>query len=127
MLSKCQGLAACAEAYAHRIVVDDEMDQGRYWLKMKEEFWSFMKRAHYQVLMEFGLDRDVQLPFIGTPGARIQGSPFQGTPGVTSYGSSLPTPPVAAGAGGITAAMAGFQWRRPLDIPISGPSLSPHK
>ena len=43
-----------------------------------------MKRAHYQVLMEFGLDRDVQLPFIGTPGARIQGSPFQGTPGVTS-------------------------------------------
>ena len=49
-----------------------EMDQGRYWLKEKEELWtysglSFMKRAHYQVLMEFGLDRDVQLPFIGTP------------------------------------------------------------
>ena len=80
-ISKCQGLAACAEEYAHRLVVDDEMDQGRYWLKEKEDFWSFMKRSHYQVLMEFGLDRDVQLPLIGTPGARTQGSPFQGTPG----------------------------------------------
>ena len=50
-ISKCQGLAACAEAYAHRIVVEDEMDQGRCWLKEKGEFWSFMKRAHYQVLM----------------------------------------------------------------------------
>ena len=83
-ISKCQGLAACAEEYAHRLVVDDEMDQGRYWLKEKEEFWSFMKRSHYQNLMEFGLDRDVQLPLIGTLGARTQGSPFQGTPGVTS-------------------------------------------
>ena len=53
------------------------------------------------MLMEFGLDRDVQLPLIGTPGARTQGSPFQGTPGVTSYGNSLPTPPVATGADGI--------------------------
>ena len=70
-ISKCQGMAACAEEYAHRLVVDDEMDQGRYWLKEKEEFWSFMKRSQYQVLMEFGLDRDVQLPLIGTPGARI--------------------------------------------------------
>ena len=55
-ISKCQGLAACAEEYAHRLVVDDEMDQGRYWLKEKEEFWSFIKRAHYQMLMDFGLD-----------------------------------------------------------------------
>ena len=28
-ISKCQGLAACAEEYAHRLVVEDEMDQGR--------------------------------------------------------------------------------------------------
>ena len=78
-ISKCQGLAACAEEYANRLVVEDEMDHGRYWIKADKEDWSFMKKAHYQVLMEFGLDRDVQLPFIGTPGARIQGSPFQGT------------------------------------------------
>ena len=48
-ISKCQGLAACAEEYTHTLAVDDEMDQGRYWLKEKEEFWSFMKRSHYQV------------------------------------------------------------------------------
>ena len=124
-ISKCQGLAACAEEYAHRLVVDDEMDHGRYWLIEKEEFWlSFMKRAHYRELMAFGLDRDVQLPLIGTPGARTQGSPFQGTPGVTSYGNSLPTPPVATGADGITAAMAGFQWKHPTDIPLSIPALA---
>ena len=45
-ISKSQGLAACAEEYAHRLVVEDEMDQGRYWIKEKEEFWSFIKRAH---------------------------------------------------------------------------------
>ena len=38
-LSACRGMAACAEEYAHRIVVEDEMDLGRYWLKEKEEFW----------------------------------------------------------------------------------------
>ena len=38
-ISKCQGLAACAEEYAHRLVVEDEMDQGRYWPIEKEEFW----------------------------------------------------------------------------------------
>ena len=91
-ISKCQGLAACAEEYAHRLAVDDEIDQGRYWLKEKEELWSFMKRSHYQVLMEFGLDRDVQLPLIGTPGARTPASTFQVTPGVASYGNSLRTP-----------------------------------
>ena len=116
-ISKCQGLAACAEDYAQRLVVEDERNEGRHWLMADKEDWSFMKKLHYQMLMEFGLDRDVQLPLIGTPGARTQGSPFQGTPGVTSYGNSLPTPPVATGAGGITAAMAGFQWRRPLGAP----------
>ena len=75
MLSKiinCEGLAVrsstrrgiCVE-YAHRLAVEDEIDlyQGRYWLREKGELWSFMKtsgalRAHYQVLMDFGLDSD---------------------------------------------------------------------
>ena len=113
----------CAEEYAHRLVVEDEMDQGRYWLIEKEEFWSFMKRAHYRVLMEFGLDHDVQLPFIGTPGARLQASPFQVTPGVASHGNSLPTPPVATDADGITTALAGFQWKHLSDLPLSGPAV----
>ena len=82
-ISKCQGLAACAEDYAQRVVVEDERNEGRHWLMADKEDWSFMKKLHYQMLMEFGLDRDVQLPLIGTPGARTQGSPFQGTPGVT--------------------------------------------
>ena len=57
-LSACRGMAVCAAEYAHRIVVEDEMDLGRYWLKEKEEFWlSFMKRSHYHALMDFGLER----------------------------------------------------------------------
>ena len=122
-ISKCQGLAACAEDYAQRLVVEDERNEGRHWLMADKEDWSFMKKLHYQMLMEFGLDRDVQLPFIGTPGARMP-SLFQGTPGVASYGNSLPTPPVATGADGITAAMAGFQWKHPSDIPLSGPAVA---
>ena len=35
-LSACRGMAACAEEYAHRIVVEDEMDLGRYWLKLRK-------------------------------------------------------------------------------------------
>ena len=111
-ISKCQGLAVRAENYAHRIVEDDEMNEGRFWLKADKEYSSFMKQAHYQVLMEFGLDRDVQLPFMGTPGAQIPvTSPF--TPGVASYGNSLPTPPVMKDTAGITAAMAGFTLKHP--------------
>ena len=82
-----------------------------------------MKKLHYQMLMEFGLDRDVQLPFLGTPGARFPVTPG-GTPGVASYGNSLPTPPVATDAEGITAAMAGFQWKHPSDIPLSRPVVA---
>ena len=123
-ISNSQGLAACAEEYARKLVVEDEMDHGRYWLIEKEEFWlAFMKRAHYRVLMEFGMDRDVQLPFLGTPGARFPVTPG-GTPGVASYGNSLPTPPVATDAEGITAALAGFQWKNPSDIPLSRPAVA---
>ena len=56
MISNCQGLAACAEDYAHRIVVEDERNEGRFWLMADEEDWSFVKKLHYQVLMmAFGL------------------------------------------------------------------------
>ena len=38
-LSNCSGMAACAKEYAQRIVKDDGLDQGRYWLDEKEEYW----------------------------------------------------------------------------------------
>ena len=75
-LSDCRGLAVCAEEYAHRLVVEDEMDQGRYWLKAEKVYWSFIKQPHYQMMMEFGLEREVQLPFIGTPVEQIPVRPF---------------------------------------------------
>ena len=84
-LSDCRGLAVCAAEYAHRLIVEDEMDQGRYWLNAEKEDWSFMKKAHYQVLMEFGLDREVQIPFIGTPVEQIPARPFAAGAS-TSYG-----------------------------------------
>lgn len=37
-VSKCQGMALRAEEYANRLVVEDEMDQGRYWLKAQKEY-----------------------------------------------------------------------------------------
>ena len=49
-LSNCRGLAVCAEEYAHRLVVEGEMDQGRYWLKAEKVYWSFIKQPHYQML-----------------------------------------------------------------------------
>jgi hypothetical protein len=73
-LSDCRRV--CAAEYAHRLVVEDEMDQGRYWLKAEKEDRSFMKKAHCQVLMEFGLDREVRLPFIGTPVEQVPARPF---------------------------------------------------
>ena len=66
-ISNCQGLPVRAEEYAHRLVVDDEIDQGRYWLKEKGEFWSFTKRAHYQVPSRssikdlYNIDADIRL------------------------------------------------------------------
>ena len=59
-----------------------------------------------------------------TPVAKIPASPSLFTPGVASYGHSLPTPPVAADAGGVTAAMAGFKWRHPDDLPLSGQAVA---
>ena len=113
-LRTCQGLAVCAEDYARRLVTEDEMDQGYYWLKQKDEFWlSFMKRSHVIVLTEFGLDREVQLPFIGTPGDQIPVRSLAAGAS-SSYGYTYPpTPQVPTGASGVQAAMAGFAMRRP--------------
>ena len=113
-LSACRGMAACAEEYAHRIVVEDEMDLGRYWLKEKEEFWlSFMKRSHCHALLDFGLEREVQLPFIGTP---VEPNPVRplAVGASSSYGYTFPpTPPAVPG---VTAAMEGFAMRRPPQL-----------
>ncbi len=38
-VSKCQGMTLRAEEYAQRLVVDEAMDKGRYWLKEKKEYW----------------------------------------------------------------------------------------
>jgi hypothetical protein len=116
-LRNCQGMTVCAEDYAYRLVKEDEMDQGYFWFKEKEGFWlGFMKRTHYHVLMDFGLEREVQLPFIGTP-AQIAARPANVslvTPGASSYGYTFPpTPPVPTGASGVQAAMEGFAMRRP--------------
>ena len=47
-LRNCSGMAACAKEYAQRIAEDDGLDQGRYWLGEKEEYWlSFMKRSRH--------------------------------------------------------------------------------
>jgi len=113
-LRNCQGMAGRAEEYARRLVQEDEMDQGYYWLKRKEEFWvSFMKRSHVDVLMDFGIEREVQLPFIATPAEQIPVRTFAAGAS-SSYGYTFPpTPPVPTGASGVPAAMAGFALRRP--------------
>jgi len=120
-LRNCQGMAGSAEEYARRLVQEDEMDQGYYWLKRKEEFWlSFMKRSHVDVLMDFGIEREVQLPFIATPAEQIPVRTFAAGAS-SSYGYTFPpTPPVPTGASGVPAAMAGFALRRPVlgsDVP----------
>ena len=96
----------CA-SIARRLVEEDEIDQGYYWIKEKEEFWlSFMKRSHYHVLMDFGLEREVPLPFIGTPVEQIPVRPFAAGAS-SSYGYTFPpTPPVPTGASGVPSAMA---------------------
>ena len=40
-ISNCQSLFWCAEKYAHRLVVDEELNQGRFWFWLREEkvFW----------------------------------------------------------------------------------------
>ena len=111
--------------YTHRLVVDEEKNQGWLWLREPEEFWSFMKPTHKLVLERFGIDRGiVHLPVLATPIGGIPASPSPYTPGVASYGHSLPTPPVANEAGGVTEAIAGFQLKRPKDLPLSGQAVA---
>ncbi len=99
--------------YAQRLVEEDEMDQGRYWLKEidQKEFWlSFMKRSHYQMLMEFGVEREVQLPLLKTPVEPNLVQPVA-VGASSSYGYMFPpTPPAVTG---VQAALEGFAMRRP--------------
>ena len=74
-IGKCQGLADRAEEYAHRLVVDEEKNQGWLWLREPEEFWSFMKPTHKLVLGRLGMDRGiVHLPVLVTPIGRTPDS-----------------------------------------------------
>ena len=76
-IGKCQGLVDRAEEYAHRLVVEDERNQGWLWLREPEEFWGFMKPAHRAVLERFGMDRGiVHLPVLETPIGRPRKEPF---------------------------------------------------
>jgi hypothetical protein len=61
-VSKCHGMALRAEEYAQRIVVDDGLDEGRYWFKNKKEYWlSFMTEEDYEALEQFGFDYEAQM------------------------------------------------------------------
>ena len=76
-LSNCRGMASCAKAYAQRLVEEDGLDEGRYWLKTKEEYWlSFMKRSHFRDMMAFGIEREVPLTLPGTPVEQNPGRPL---------------------------------------------------
>ena len=76
-IGKCQGVADRAEEYAHRLVVDEEKNQGWLWLREPQEFWSFMKPTHKLVLGRFGMDRGiVHLPVLATPIGRTPASPL---------------------------------------------------
>ena len=122
--SECTGLSDCAEEYAQKLVEDEEKNQGWLWLDEPQEYWSFMKSTHHKVLEREGFDRGIiQLPIVGTP-AQVPANVSRLTPGNASYGYSLPTPPVANGTEGITAAMEGFKWRHPSDLPLSGSAVA---
>ena len=45
-VSKCQGMALRAEEYANRPVVEGEMDQGRYWLKVAQSAEGILADVH---------------------------------------------------------------------------------
>jgi len=61
-VSKCPGMALRAEEYAQRIVVDDGLDEGRYWFEEPKEYWlSFMKEEDYEALEQFGFDYEAQM------------------------------------------------------------------
>jgi hypothetical protein len=61
-VSKCPGMALRAAEYAQRIVVDDGLDEGRYWFEEPKEYWlSFMKEEDYEALEQFGFDYEAQM------------------------------------------------------------------
>ena len=61
-ISNCQSLYWCAEEYAQRIVVDEELTRGEHWLWFRDDkaFWLRrigMTEEEYEVLERFGIDR----------------------------------------------------------------------
>ena len=56
-VSRCKGIGDCAEAIAHRAVVEEGMDNGRSWINASKDTWSFMKKVHYMMLQEYGFGR----------------------------------------------------------------------
>ena len=61
-ISNCQSLYWCAEEYAQRIVVDEELTRGEHWLWFRDdkEFWLRrigMTEEEYEFLERFGIDR----------------------------------------------------------------------
>ena len=46
-----------AEEYAQRLVADEEVNQGKYWLMGKKGYWpTFMTEEDYWALERFGFD-----------------------------------------------------------------------
>jgi hypothetical protein len=57
-ISNCRSLYWCAEEYAHRLVVEEAMNQGWMWLSTtKEEWLTLVTEEEYEVLERFGFDR----------------------------------------------------------------------
>ena len=75
-ISNCQSLYCCAEEYAHRIVVDEEMIRRVNWLWLRDdkEFWMRfigMTEEEYEVLERFGFDRGTEMYMYPGAGAGV--------------------------------------------------------
>ena len=61
-ISKCSTFYWCADEYAQRLVVDEEMNQGWIWLDRKKKDWlKVLTEEEYGVLERFGIDRGTQM------------------------------------------------------------------
>jgi len=57
-MTPCQSFYWVAEAYAHRLVVEESMNKGWIWLRTtKEEWLTLVTEEEYEVLERFGFDR----------------------------------------------------------------------
>ena len=68
-ISKCSTFYWCADEYAQRLVVDEEMNQGWIWLDRKKKDWlKVLTEEEYGVLERFGIDRGTQMNNLGADG-----------------------------------------------------------